>query len=51
MIFLDSVRNQDVWSKTKEAALAAGGFTIKLLADIAKTVLKKQIEDHTGYDL
>jgi hypothetical protein len=49
--FLDSVRNPEVWAKTKAGALAAGGFTVQLLADLAKGFLKKQIEDRTGVKL
>ncbi|QGA38184.1 DUF2513 domain-containing protein [Burkholderia glumae] len=49
--FLDSIRNPDVWTKTKEGALAAGGFTIELLGDLAKGFIKKQIEDRTGVKL
>jgi hypothetical protein len=49
--FLDSVRDREIWAKTKNGALAAGGFTIDLIADLAKGFLKKQIEDRTGVEL
>ncbi|CAG9245673.1 hypothetical protein WK39_19155 [Burkholderia cepacia] len=49
--FLDSIRNPDVWAKTKAGALAAGGFTMELLRDLAKGFIKKQIEDRTGIKL
>ncbi|MGN8134625.1 DUF2513 domain-containing protein [Paraburkholderia sp. 22099] len=49
--FLDSVRDPEVWRKTKAGALAAGGFTVELLADLAKGFIKKQIEDRTGVRL
>lgn len=49
--FLDSVRDPDVWSKTKQGAAAAGGFTVDLLKDLAKGFLKKQIEERTGIKL
>jgi hypothetical protein len=49
--FLNSIRDQDVWNKTKKGADAAGGFTIDLLADLAKGFIKKKIEDHTGIKL
>jgi hypothetical protein len=49
--FLDSVRDQAVWSKTKKGALEAGGFTIDLLKDLAKGFLKTQIEERTGVKL
>ncbi len=49
--FLDLIRDPDVWNKTKEGALAAGGFSIELLVDLAKGFIKKKIEDHTGIKL
>jgi hypothetical protein len=49
--FADSVRNSDIWEKTKKGAAAAGGFTFDLLIDLAKGFVKKQIEDRTGVKL
>lgn len=49
--FLDSIRDPEVWAKTKKGAEAAGGFTVDLLKDLAKGFIKKTIEDHTGVKL
>ena len=49
--FLDSVRDPKTWTKTKEGAHAAGGFTVDLLKDLAKGFVKKQIEERTGVQL
>jgi hypothetical protein len=49
--FLDSVRDLEVWKKTKKGAEAAKGFTIDLLKDLAKGLVKKQIEEFTGVKL
>ena len=49
--FLDSVRDPEVWRKTKDAAEKAGGFTISLLGEIAKGLVKTKIEKHTGVEL
>ncbi len=49
--FLDSVRDDEVWRKTKQGALAAGGFTFELLADLAKGFVKEQIKQRTGVQL
>jgi hypothetical protein len=49
--FLESVRDPKIWGKTKDGALAAGGFTVDLLKDLAKGFVKKQIEDRTGVQL
>jgi hypothetical protein len=46
--FLDSVRDPEIWAKTKEGAKKAGGFSLDLLSSLAKGLLKKKIEEHTG---
>lgn len=48
---LDSIRDPEIWAKTKKSATAAGGFTIDLLRDLAKGFLRKQIEELTGVKL
>ncbi|WP_250537426.1 DUF2513 domain-containing protein [Caballeronia sp. AZ10_KS36] len=49
--FIESVRDPEVWAKTKAGALSAGGFTVQLLADLAKGFIRKQIEERTGVQL
>ena len=49
--FIDSVRDPEIWSRTKKGAEAAKGFTFDLLADIAKGLIRKQIEEYTGIKL
>ena len=49
--FADSVRDPEIWAKTKKGAEAAGGFTVDLLKDLAKGFIKKQIEEYTGVKL
>jgi len=49
--FLDSVRDAEIWRKTKEAAETAGGFTFSLISDIAKGLIKTKVEKHTGVEL
>jgi hypothetical protein len=49
--FLDSVRDPKIWDQTKKGAEAAGGFTADLLKDLAKGLVKKQIEEWTGVKL
>ena len=49
--FLDSVRDSEIWNKTKEGASAAGGFSLDLLKDLAKGFVKQQIKKHTGIDV
>lgn len=49
--FLESIRDDEVWKKTKGGLQSAGGFTIDLLKDLAKGFLRKQIEEKTGITL
>lgn len=49
--YLDAIRDPEIWAKTKDGALAAGGFTFDLLKDLAKGFIKKQIEQRTGITL
>jgi hypothetical protein len=45
------MRDPEIWRKTKEGASKAGGFTVSLLADLAKGLIRTQIEKHTGVKL
>jgi len=49
--FLDSIRNPEVWRKTKEATNKVGGWTLEFVGEIAKGFFKTQIEKHTGVEL
>lgn len=49
--FLDSVRDAEVWSKTKEAASSVGSYGFDMLKDLAKGFIKTKIKQHTGIDL
>ena len=41
--FTDSIRNEEVWGKTKAAANRAGGWTASLLTEIAKAIIKGEL--------
>lgn len=49
--FVDAVRDEDIWNKTKEGALAAGGFSFDLVKDLAKGFIRKKVETLTGIEL
>lgn len=49
--FLDSVRDDRIWARTKQGASEAGGYTVELLKDLAKGFVRKQIEEKTGIRL
>ena len=46
--FLDAVKDDGVWARTKEVAHKAGGFTVEILLDIAKSILKANLGRLTG---
>ena len=43
--FIESVRNPDIWRKTKAAGDKVGGWTVSLLAEYAKGLLKLQFDN------
>jgi Hypothetical protein (DUF2513) len=49
--FLDAVRDETIWQKTKQGAEATGSFTFELVKDLAKGFIKTKIEEHTGVKL
>ena len=49
--FLDSVRDDEIWRQTKDGVTKAGGFSLDLMKALAKGLIKKQIETHTGVEL
>lgn len=48
--YLDAVRDPEIWKRTKDGAIAAGGFTFALLKEIAVGFLKKKVGNATGID-
>lgn len=49
--FLDSVRDDEIWRRTKEGISLAGGFTFDLMKALAKGYVRKKVEGMTGVDL
>ncbi|WP_208348092.1 DUF2513 domain-containing protein [Pseudaestuariivita rosea] len=50
--YLDSMRDEGVWSKTKKAVAETGGnATLEIVKKIAVGFLEKKIEDKTGLKL
>lgn len=43
--FVDTVRETSIWEKTKETAVGAGGWTIGILSDIAKTLIRQRVSE------
>lgn len=46
--FLDTVRDNQVWQKTKGYLQNVGGVGIDVLKEVAKAVVKDQIKQYTG---
>ena len=49
--YLDTIRDDDIWDKSKKAFEAAGIWSLDLLADLTKGFVKTKIAKHTGVDL
>jgi hypothetical protein len=49
--FIDAVRDPEIWSQTKSGIEKVGGFTLDLIVAMAKGLLKKKIEQHTGVEI
>ena len=49
--FLDNIRAQDIWDKTKEQADNLGGFSMQVVGELAKGFVKTKIAKHTGIEL
>lgn len=49
--FLDTIRDPTIWRETKAGVTQAGGFSLDLLKALAKGLIKKKIEQHTGVEL
>lgn len=49
--FLDSARDEGIWREAKEDATKAGGISLELIGALAKGLIKKKIEQHTGVEI
>lgn len=49
--FLDTVRDPEVWKRTKEGASKMGGWTFGLLKDLGAAYLKHVAKERLGLDL
>ncbi|WP_109260935.1 DUF2513 domain-containing protein [Hyphobacterium indicum] len=48
--YLEAVRDADVWERTKDVAEKGKGFSVDVLRDVAISIIKKQISNHTGLE-
>ncbi len=49
--FLNTIRDEEVWSKTKDQAKKAGTGAIEFVWSIAKDVTKSEIKRRIGFDV
>tara|TARA_R110002020_G_scaffold189446_2_gene388419 strand:- start:13796 stop:14176 length:381 start_codon:yes stop_codon:yes gene_type:complete len=49
--FLNTVRDPDVWAKTKKGADKVGAFSIEILSEIAKGIIRKKVADLSGVEI
>lgn len=49
--FLDTVRDPEVWKRTKDGASKMGGWTFGLLKDLGTAYLKHVAKERLGLDL
>jgi hypothetical protein len=49
--FLDNIRDQTVWNKTKAAAQNLGGASWDIISDLAKGYVKAEAKKRLGLDL
>ena len=45
--FLDSIRDEEVWKRTKEGANKVGSWSLETLSEIARAIAKKKLRDLT----
>ncbi len=49
--FLDTIRDPEVWKRTKEGASKLGGWTFGLIKDLGTAYLKHKARERLGLDL
>ena len=49
--YLETVRDPELWKKTKEGAKKIGSFGLDTITDLAKGLIKQKIKQHTGVDI
>ncbi len=49
--YLDAVRSDTVWNKTKEGAAKVGGMSLGMMKDLALAYVKQEAKEKLGIDL
>lgn len=46
--YIDAIRNDTIWKKTKDSAAAVGGVTLSIMQDLAVAYLKEELASKIG---
>ncbi len=49
--YIEAIRSDTVWTKTKEATAAVGGMTLGMMRDVAIAYLKQEVSEKLGVKL
>lgn len=49
--YLDTIRDEEVWRRTKEGARAVGSFSLDALGALARGLVREKIRRHTGIEV
>ena len=49
--YLEAIKNETVWAKTKEEVTKCGGATLDMIKDIAVALLKRELAEKFGISL
>jgi len=50
-VFLDSIRDPEIWRRTKQGATAVQSYGLEFLAKLAEGFFKTKIKQHTGLEI
>jgi len=49
--YLDTMRDPEIWKKTKECVNGVGSFSLDTLKSVAKGLIKTKLKQHTGIEI
>lgn len=49
--YLDTIRDEEVWRRTKEDARAVGSFSLEALGTLARGFVRQKIRPRTGVEV
>lgn len=49
--YLDTIRDEEIWRRTKEGARTVGSFSLDALGALARGLVREKIRQHTGIEV